>query len=121
LFVAIIHVNVFNNNIVKRLFRIPLRSGESIHPGQFWKCCAAAIGQSPPKVEALLVKGLSPPNSTADVANTTTSAAANEKDKDRALTQDAAIQLVVESVQSVIPKESQLFGLVVSTGNTRGP
>jgi 20S proteasome alpha/beta subunit len=87
--------------------------------GQFWKCRAAAIGRSRPKVEALLVKRLSPPNSTADGANATTSAATTEEDKDRALTQDEAIQLAVESVQSVIPKERRLFGLVVTTGNKR--
>jgi hypothetical protein len=62
---------------------------------------------------------LSPPSSTADAANATTSAAATEEDKDRALTQDETIQLVVESVQSVIPKDRRRFGLIVSTGNKR--
>lgn len=82
--------------------------------GQFWKCRAAAIGRSRPKVEALLVKGLLT-NSTANDNNATTVT------NDRDLTQKEAIQLAVESVQSVVPKERRLFGLVVTTGGKKKP
>mmetsp|Transcript_1918 Transcript_1918/g.2986 ORF Transcript_1918/g.2986 Transcript_1918/m.2986 type:complete len:137 (+) Transcript_1918:1-411(+) len=89
--------------------------------GQFWKCRAAAIGRSRSKVEALLVKGLLPSNNNG--TNTTSNDAAEkatsyDDDAVRVLTQDEAIELAVETVRSVVPKERRLFGLVVTKEST---